>query len=282
MSSSNIDSSIEALVDRYRRAALERLEKSGKIQTRAGSLDIGDCSISFASDCGCETFNDDFVAIWKPARASEINWAAAIADGVTGSLLASEAAELACFFGLGAVAKANSDQSANARNPIAFVTRLFHQLGRLIQLQPEVFRPMNCPESIWRIAIREGKFLQTTLTLIWSTAEGLRVMAVGDGGLLYSHVDAPIQFTIHTFGTGKLQCIGPRSTPNHTEAYLLEDWSFVAGYTDGLAESVEHQAELPAMLCDRDVASVIGFLNDDCPELVNDNLSAFRAVKVRP
>lgn len=273
------------MVERYRQAALERLENCGRVQTSSGTFCIGDCSVSFASDCGCETFNDDFVAVWKPARASRIQWAAAIADGVTGSLLAREAAELACYSGLASVAKANTGQqrqSADGQNPIAFVNRLFHRVGRTVQLQQEIFRPQDCPESIWRIAFREGKYLQTTLTLIWSTAEGLRVLAVGDGGLLYSQSDDPTQFAMHTFGNGKLQCLGPRSAPAQTEAYLLEDWSCVVAYTDGLAESVEQQAGLPAMLHDREVASVIEFLNDDCPELVDDNLSAFRAAKVGP
>lgn len=273
------------MVERYRQAALERLEKDGELQTVSGSHEIGDCAISFASDGGCETFNDDFVAIWKASQASEIQWAAAIADGVTGSLLAGEAAELACYCGLVAVAKTNFGQPAKSpetRNPVAFVTRLFHRLGRHVQLQQEVFRPNNCPESVWNVAVREGKFLQTTLTLIWSTEEGLRVMAVGDGGLLYSHIDAPGQFATHTFGTGKLQCIGPRSTPKDAEAYVLEDWNCIVGYTDGLAESVELKADLPSMLQDRDVSAVIKFLNVDSPELVNDNLSAFRALKVGP
>lgn len=265
----------------YSRAAASRLESSGEIEIGCGSFDIGCHSISFAADAGCETFNDDFIAVWRPEQAGSVKWAAAVADGVTGSLMAQEAAELACYAGLASIAKSHANRVSSTSNPVWFATRIFHRLGRQVQSHPDTFRPNDCPESVWRIAIREGKFLQTTLTLIWSTVEGLRVMAVGDGGILYSYLETPTQFTTHTFGTGKLQCLGPRSAVQ-PEAYLLKDWSSVVCFTDGFAESVEHQRQVPAMLQERDrsVASTIEYLNADCPELVNDNLSAFRVAKV--
>ena len=174
------------LLERYRRAALKRLDATGGIETGCGSFDTQGQAISFATDPGCETFNDDFIAFWQPKLAGELNWVAAVADGVTGSLLASEAAELACYLGLVAVGKSNLNPSAMSQNPIAYVTRVFHQIGRCVQAEPDGLRPANCPNTIWKVAVREGKFLQTTLTLIWPTAEGIRIMAVGDGGVLYS------------------------------------------------------------------------------------------------
>ena len=269
-------------IERYRRAALKRLDATGSIHTGCGAFEFDGQAISFATDPGCETFNDDFIAFWKPKSAGELNWVAAVADGVTGSLLASEAAELACYFGLVAVGKSNLNPSAISKNPIAYVTRVFHQIGRCCQAEPDGLRPANCPNAIWKVAVREGKFLQTTLTLIWSTADGIRIMAVGDGGVLYSYLNAPTEFTPHTFGSGKLQCLGPRSASVQLEAYLLENWSSVTCYTDGLAESVEQVAELPAMVSDgqQSIGSVIKYLNVDHPELVDDNLSAFRVVKV--
>lgn len=275
-------SSLKQMLKRYQQAAIGRLQTTGKLIVESGSLELSDESISFATDPGCETFNDDFVALWRPKDAGDVQWAAAIADGVTGSLLAQEAAELACHLGLAAICKASSNRSNETGNPIAFVTKVFHRIGDQIKLKPEEFRPSDCPNSIWKIAVREGKFFQTTLTLLWGTPAGLRVMAVGDGGILYSYADTPSQITTHTFGSGKLQCLGPRSGPVQPEAYLLENWHGVACYTDGFAESVAQKAGLPATMLDqqRTIASVIEDLNDDFPELVNDNLSAFRVVKV--
>lgn len=269
---------IEGLLDHYRTAALKRIERCGSVVFGMGDLDIGADAVSFAADSGCETFNDDFVAVWLPSESDPIHWAAAIADGVTGSLLAQEAAELACYFGLSAIASSGR-ASAISQNPIGFATRLFHQLGRQVIAAPDEFTPAGCPKSVWRVSAREGKFLQTTLNLVWSTDDGIRVMAVGDGGLLCSYIIAPDEFTTHTFGTGKLQCLGPRSASVQPEAYLLEDWSGIACFTDGLAEAVEQLSELPSMLFDRarNATSVIEFLNVKHPELVNDNLSAFRA-----
>ena len=268
-------------LERYRRAAVIRLEASGVLATGESSLEIDGQSISFATDPGPETFNDDFVALWKPAKSESIKWAAAIADGVTGCLLAQDAAELACYAGLAAISKAAGGCSVNARNPFRLVNRLFHRLGKLAVSDAEAFRPADCPQSIWRIAAREGKFLQTTLTLVWSTTEGLSVVAVGDGGILYSYADAPAEISGHTFGTGKLECLGPRSFVQ-PEAYLLEHWSRFACYTDGLAEAIGQDPQMSKTLIDnsQSVASVISSLNAECPELVNDNISAIRVVKV--
>lgn len=273
----NQEDNIEGLLCRYRAAALQRIERAGSMATGRGDFGVGKDSISFASDHGCETFNDDFVAVWRPFKPDAIHWTAAIADGVTGSLLAQEAAELACYLGLSAIAKA-SRNSAVLKNPIGFVTRVFQRIGSQVIASPDDFAPDNCPKSIWQVSVREGKFLQTTLNLLWATEEGIRIMAVGDGGLLYSYANAPKQFTTHTFGAGKLRCLGPRSSPVQPEAYLLENWRSVACYTDGLAAAVQELSDLPAMLCERKqtVSSVIEGLNNEHPELVDDNLSAFR------
>lgn len=274
---------LATLLREYRQSALGRLDSAGSVKTGCESLDVAGDSISFATDPSCESFNDDFIAFWKPEQNVAVGWAAAIADGVTGSLLAQHAAELACLFGLSGIAKSNEpSRSIISKNPIAFASRLFQQLGRHVASEPEIYRPSDCPNSIWQLAVREGKFLQTTLTLIWSTSEGLRIMAVGDGGVLYSYNSEPDKFTSHTFGSGKLQCLGPRSSPGEPEAYLLEDWSSVACYTDGLAEAIEEREELPAMMFDQrgTVATLIDYLNDKFPEVVNDNLSAFRVARV--
>ena len=269
------------LLERYRLAALKRLDATGGIKTGCGAFELDGQAISFATDPGCETFNDDFITFWKPNLAGELNWVAAVADGVTGSLLASEAAELACYLGLVAVGKSNLNPSAMSKNPIAYVTRVFHQIGRCLQAGQDELRPANCPNAIWKVAVREGKFLQTTLTLVWSTSEGLRVMAVGDGGILYSYLNTPTVVTPHTLGAGKLQCLGPLSAPVQPEAYLLKDWKCVACYTDGIGELVEQVSDLSAKVSDgkQSIASVIEYLNVDHPELVDDNLSAFRVVR---
>lgn len=282
MAENNDEDTIAGLLQRYQNSALKRLESTGSVETNCGSLDVRDESISFASDPGCETFNDDFIAVWRPNESGSVRWAAAVADGVTGSLLAQDAAELACYAGLAAIAKANDGHSAASGNPMAFVTRIFHQIGRRILAAPDQFVPPDCPKSVWKVAAREGKFLQTTLNLIWSTEDGLRVMAIGDGGLLYSLVDTPTQFATHTFGAGKLQCIGPRSATVEPEAYLLPNWSRFACYTDGLAEAVAIMSELPTMMFDptRNVGSVIERLNIERPGLINDNLSAFCVARV--
>jgi len=243
-------SATDELLRRYRQSAQKRLDSTGTIETGAGFFEVNGSQISFAADPGCETFNDDFVSVWRPKQTGAIHWAAAIADGVTGSLLAKEAAELACLWGLAAIAKGNGGIRSSSRNPIAVVARLFHQIGRQVLLQPEKFIPAGCPKSVWEIATREGKFLQTTLNLIWSTEDGIRVMAVGDGGLLYSLVDAPAKVASHQFGSGKLQCIGPRSATADSEAYLLANWKCFACHTDGMADSVQELSDLPERLFD--------------------------------
>lgn len=281
MAKDNDAGALNQTLQQYQQVAVDRLHASGRLEIESGCFDSGDDSISFASDPGCETFNDDFVALWQPTNAGDVQWAAAIADGVTGSLLAQEASALACHLGLASICKASSVDSKAMQNPYAFVAKVFHRIGDQVKSKPDLYRPSDCPSSIWKIAVREGKFLQTTLTLLWATSAGLRVMALGDGGILYSYIDTATQITTHTFGSGKLQCLGPRSAPVQPEAYLLENWRGVACYTDGFAESVAQTIGLPPMMLDRQqtIASVIDHLNDEFPEWVNDNLSAFRVVK---
>lgn len=272
---------LKQMLQRYQQAAIRRLQTTGKLIVESGSLELNDESISFATDPGCETFNDDFVALWQSMNDGDVQWALAIADGVTGSLLAQEAAELACHLGLAAICKTSSNCSYETGNPFGFVTNVFHRIGDQIKSKSHLYRPSDCPNAIWKVAVGGGKFLQTTLTLLWATSAGLRVMAVGDGGILYSYTDNPSQITNHTFGSGKLQCLGPRSAPIQPEAYSLENWRGVACYTDGFAESVAQKIGLPSTMLDRQqtIASVIDHLNDDFPEWVNDNLSAFRVLK---
>jgi hypothetical protein len=167
------------LIGKYKHSALKRLKRRGKVQTEGGAFASGKSSIAFASDAGCKTFNNDFVASWQPADTKEVLWAAAIADGVTGCLLASEASELAALCGLAAIAAATD--SAASRNPIAFTTRVFHQIGRQVANAPNGLCPSDCSASAWEFATRKGKFLQTTLNLVWATHDGLRIMAIGDG-----------------------------------------------------------------------------------------------------
>ena len=281
MTKDNDAGALNQTLQQYQQVAVDQLRTSGRLVIESSCFVSGDESISLATNPGCETFNDDFVALWQPTNTGNVQWAAAIADGVTGSLLAQEASTLACYLGLASICTAGSADSQAAQNPAASVTKVFHRIGDQIESKLEQYQPSDCPSSIWKIAVREGKFLQTTLTMLWATSAGLRVMAVGDGGILYSYTGTASQITTHTFGSGKLQCLGPRSAPVQPEAYLLENWHGVACYTDGFAESVAQRTGLPSMMLDRQqtIASVIKHLNDDFPELVNDNLSAFRVVK---
>ena len=264
-------------IGQYKTSALKRLELLGEVQTQLGSFTLGETTVTFASDAGCKSFNNDFVAVWTPSDAKDVLWAAAIADGVTGCLLASEASELAALCGLAAVASG----SVAHRNPLAFVARVFRKIGKQVAANQEAFCPPGHSKVSWEFATRKGKFLQTTLNLVWATTDGLQIVAVGDGGIVYSTAENLTLLAIHQFGNGKLRCLGPMVASLEQEAYRIPRGGHLACFTDGLADAVDNLSGFSDLLFDSEHSSesILQGLNGNHPEFVDDNISVLRIIE---
>lgn len=278
----NENLNVARLISGYEDSVRSRLEAQGVLQTGCGDTQIALDAISFSSAVGGKTENDDYIAFWQPHKSVGLHWAVAIADGVTGCILPSEAARLACLLGLSTIERSFRRNAAGPDNPFALVLRVFRQLGRRIQSAPEKFVPSTCQASTWKVAVRRGKFLQTTLNLIWADDAGLRIMAIGDGGILYSYSTSPNQVSTQSFGSGKLSAIGPVGGLPAVESYLLEDWATLICHTDGVSDLLDFEPESAPALCNarKTVEAIIDEFCKEHSDLIEDNLSTFRSVKV--
>jgi serine/threonine protein phosphatase PrpC len=277
---------LASLIDRFNAAAMRRLKTVGELKTESGSFVADSTHVSFASAVGGKVSNEDYVASIKPTAGSTIQWAAAIADGVSGSFLGGVAAELACTVALAAVV---GDRKGIARKhrafPIVLVNRLLQRIGYLVETNPAQFCPKGVPVSIWNRAITIGKFLQTTLTVLWQDECRIQVLTVGDGGILYSQIVAPEVISFHKFGGVKLECIGPKNVPRNVEAYQIDDWNSIACFTDGLNEVAEQVKEFSDLLfrhSDDAAADAVKHVDQQYAELIEDNVSVVRMIKAAP
>ena len=261
--------------------AIDQLKANGNLTTGVGSYSNAIAQMSFASSIGGKNANDDFIAFFNPTDDTAFDWAAAIADGVSGSLLGDVASELACITALSSLAK-NPEQIINAAHPVSEANRALRQIGSTFENDPERYCPSGIPASIWKRALQAGKVLQTTLILIWSVENQIQIVAVGDGGLLYSVRSNENAFAVHEFGSGKLSCIGPKNVPHDVEAYQIDDWSCLACFTDGLTEVAKKVEAFSTTLFDGSSNSAheaLEFVNGQHPELAEDNLTVFRLIR---
>ncbi len=133
--------------------------------------------------------NEDFVLTWVPnSEGSEnVAWAVAMADGVSSSYFAREAAELVCWTALEHLVNSSSVSSLTvAEEAVSHATETLYQLGELVRADPQGCMPLDDYASTWAYVLRKGRFLQTTLTLAWECEDILFLAIVGDGGALLS------------------------------------------------------------------------------------------------
>ena len=274
---------LEGLVGQFIGCTRQRFSDLGSVSTNAYSCTVGSTKVSIGSHVGGKATNEDYVAYFEPAADGSMRWAAAIADGVSGSVLGGVAAELACKLALSTLARNHVQRSKRgAAYPILFANRVLRRIGFLIAKDPDRFCPHGVPASIWKRAVASGKFLQTTLTLVWEEDQQVQIVNVGDGGIVYSVVSDPNAFAVHSLGEGPLDCIGPQNTPRDIQAYRIENCHGLACYTDGLddvMEQVEGAAELLLGDGSGTVADVLELIDSRHPEFVEDNLSVIRFVR---
>jgi len=123
--------------------------------------------------------------------------------------------------------------------------------------------------------------MQTTLNLVWATTDGLQIVAVGDGGIVYSTAENLTLLAIHQFGNGKLRCLGPMVASLEQEAYRMPRGGHLACFTDGLADAVDNLSGFSDLLFDSEHSSdsILQGLNGNHPEFVDDNISVLRIIE---
>ena len=89
-------------IEIFKEDAIQRLNDSGTLQSTSGSFQGGRFTLSFFSCVGDKNKNEDAAFLWT-SNEGPLLWAAAIADGVTGSMISKAASELACLAAIATV-----------------------------------------------------------------------------------------------------------------------------------------------------------------------------------
>lgn len=229
------------------------LQARGELLVGSGALHTEDATVYFHTDFGPagqdKDTNQDYVLVWRDSRAdgtTRRGMGIAVADGLTSSFRSEWAAEVACATALRALAEepdraSSADLFARATGAVA---RVLRQMVEDMARDPQA----SCPEgqylSTWRYILRQGRLLQTTLTLAWIDSHGLQVGMVGDGGLLW-RTYAPVRSVVQAqcdLSTQEVNCLGPSvSLPVKLDFDLEMQWDaacLCVLYTDGVGRGV--------------------------------------------
>ena len=217
------------------RAALDELTSEGTVRSECGEHRGERLRICCHSDRGPEDqekdSNEDFVATWigNGDSARYVEWALAIADGVSSSYFGREAAELASWTALAGLLRGNHTVSQEiGKRAVSRASQAIRRLGARLHEESENWSPQDVFGSTWEYVLRKGKFLQTTLVLAWQHRSALHLVSVGDGGALIwsSNEQAPSWLT-------------PTSTPSHVVHAMGPDSQ------DDLQLDVDFHCDLP-------------------------------------
>jgi len=217
---------------RFIQQATRGCETNGNLILGNGAFSNERFSISAATDSGSKTENEDYIALFQSdANPKEI--AIAIADGVGGSLLSEVAAKLACVTSLGRLATAKHFDDAL---PIQTASRVLRRIGSKIQSASAIDLPDSVCPSMWETAVACQRVFQTTLTVIWTDKEQLKILSLADGGILASATGEEVEFmklSEHCIGIGPfVQNVAPR-------ALLFDELDCLSVFTDGLNDLAE-------------------------------------------
>lgn len=250
--------------------AQERLLDAGSLQGNSGSFENGRFTLSFESNTGDKLANEDAAFLWTAKDCRRVGWVAAIADGVSGSIMGGTAAEFACLVAMASVV--TGAERGRVTCPIFAAEDAFRIVGK------QIAKPEGMPAFFWKRAQRDGRFLQTTLTVIWSIQSEIRIASLGDGGFLYRRLESPqCQYKNRS---QFFAALGPKSKKLSVyRAKLAPEIGQFACFTDGLTPVVDAQPKAIATLFQHsaDAASAtIRYAMNKCPELVADNITVFQ------
>jgi len=244
---------------RCRRESQEELTEIGQLLVGDGRLVDDDVAVSIYTDRGPvnadKDKNQDFILAWRPFRASgprAIQFVVAIADGVSSSLYAEWASEVACWTSARALVANRESLSA-----VDLAHRVFDRAGACIgSLADEItadsllFRPKGEFDATWGYRLRKGRLAQTTLLLAWIDQEGLHVASVGDAGAVCRVTaegisgGSPVDYLVAAcdLETSLVNALGPqqraiRQFDSWFEAPIGAQ-TLLAAYTDGIARGL--------------------------------------------
>lgn len=231
--------------------AADALKRPGSVITGTGAFNLKNGMLAVHTDFGPagqdKDENQDFVLAWKPdGDKSTIDWAVAMADGVTSSYLSGEGARIACFAGLAALITDEKPQNweERARRAMDAAGTAIGEFAEEILTDPDQFRPAEEFDSTWQYLLREGRFLQTTLSLVWSESGRLNVAIVGDGGVITDGYGSELSEVTELMdeATNRVHALGPNNQVvlefDFADSLELSGAGVVAMFTDGIGRGI--------------------------------------------
>lgn len=280
------------LAEALRRESQESLATTGNVCARSGVLTWSGGSLAIHTDFGPDEqdkdTNQDFALAWTSGNEEDkVQWAVALADGVTSSWHSEHAAELACWKGLESLI-GSSLAEARAREALSTAGNAIGRIGDIIERNADAYLPEGEFASTWRFTLREGLLLQTTLSLAWMENGAIHLAFVGDGGATVELCEGNRK-TLETIGdidegTSRVHALGPRnrqvSEPDVYRAFDERRVRRIGMYTDGVGRGLNTSCrsffeELEdAESLDQNVAArlIAGWVNS-APSHFEDNLS---------
>lgn len=231
------------------------LQTRGELWVRSGRVSSSDTDICFHTDYGPlwqdKPTNQDYALVWKGERAGVPTFGIAIGDGLTSSYRSELASQAACSAALHTlVAEMPTGGSRVAvESAVAAALQAVKALAGELALNPERSCPPGQFLATWKYILRQGLFLQTTLTLAWLEDDRLSVGVVGDGGCLVHAVNlAELRIVAQPdLATQEVNALGPGDSgpiplDHYFEERLKRPFSAVF-YSDGVG-----RGEAPARL----------------------------------
>jgi len=229
-----------------------QLERQGTLRVASGSLAEGDYRMDLHTDAGPadqeKTINQDYVVAWSgPQRGTPtgIDWAIAMADGVTAARYAEIAAELACWTALQTLLQqpANLTPGAAARGALHAAGGQLESVAAPLAEDPEETCPADEMLSNWKWVLKRGWLLQTTLSLAWCQQGDVHLAMIGDGGALLLPKGEPWQVLTAPQETSVVHALGP-ANPRPERMDLFQSLRLAAGQkllicTDGVGRGIE-------------------------------------------
>lgn len=285
------------------------LTDAGELHGSPATLALNGLTIATATDNGGKPINQDCVLLFTPNQPSPLRWAAAVADGVSSSLNSEAASSLACHAALASLTQAyclRHRRAASSRSrlldkfyacshhfrsyfrrrarpePLVAALRSLNRIGRMVRWSPERYRPETITNSSWRRVLRDGRYLQTTLMVIWQVDNQLRLEGVGDGGfsVQFSQFNEPLVY--QPSADRPVDCLGPHRQPQELGYRMAFDrWLRLSVHTDGVTPALLNTPGLIPTTLDRvrtnQASTALRWIIRKRPDLVDDNLSLLLA-----
>jgi hypothetical protein len=234
------------------------LGERGETIVGSGCMRCGRTTVAVHTDFGPvgqdKEINQDYALLWKESnpKRSEPLLILAMGDGLTSSFQSEWGSELACSVAVRSLVEDIQKSGWTSKRDItSLASRAFENAAQALAELSDAFAAdpqASCPEgqylSTWKYILRNGRLLQTTLTLAWLHEEELSVAILGDSGALWQDdsLGATEALARCDASTHEVHALEPASRPlSQLDFWVERPWrafATCAMFTDGLGRAI--------------------------------------------